>query len=70
MIFDPPVYSLRDFERSHNLSFLRLHKLSALGLGPRTIIIDEKPFITREAAIEFRARIEEYASRHGGRIEL
>jgi hypothetical protein len=42
MIFDPPVYTLRDFQKSHNLSFLQFHKLSEIGLAPRTILIGDK----------------------------
>lgn len=70
MIFDPPAYSLRDFQKSHNLTFLQFHKLRELGLVPRTTLIGDKPFVMREAAAEWRERIEEYAKEHGGRIDL
>jgi hypothetical protein len=70
MIFDPPVYTLKDFKRSHNLTFLQFHKLCEVGLAPRTILIGDKPYVTREAACEWRSMIERYASEHGGKIEL
>ena len=70
MVFDPPVYSLRDFQKSHNLTFLQFHKLRELGLGPRTILIGDKPCVTRESACEWRSMIEQYANEHGGKVEL
>ncbi len=70
MIFDPPVYTLRDFQKSHNLTFLQFHKLRELGLAPRTILIGDKPYVTREAAYEWRSMIERYAEERGGKIEF
>jgi hypothetical protein len=70
MIFDPPVYTLRDFKKSHNLNFLQFHKLQELGLAPRTILIGDRPYVTREAAVSWREAIEKYAAEHGGKIEL
>jgi hypothetical protein len=70
MIFDPPVYTLRDFQRAHNLTFLQFHKLRELGLSPRTILIGDKPYVTREAAAEWRGSIERYAQERGGKIEF
>jgi hypothetical protein len=71
MIFDPPVYTLREFSRSHNLTPVTCHRLfHELGLKPRTVTIGKDQYITRESAIEWRRRVEEYAAQHGGRIEL
>ena len=70
MIFDPPMYVLRDFWKSHNLSFLQYHKLQEMGLAPRTVLIGDKPYVTREAAVQWRERIEQYANEHGGKIEF
>ncbi len=70
MVFDPPTYTLLDFQKAHNLSFLQYHKLRELGLGPRTILIGDKPYVTRESACEWRVRIERYANEHGGKVEL
>lgn len=69
-VFDPPVYTLRDFQRSHNLTFLQFHKLRELGLTPSTTLIGDKGYVMREAAVEWRQRITEYAEEHGGKIEL
>jgi hypothetical protein len=70
MVFDPPIYTLRDFQKSHNLSFLQFHKLRELGLGPRTILIGDRSYVTRESACEWRSMIERYADEHGGKIDL
>ncbi|MGH8580605.1 MAG: hypothetical protein ACREVK_10970 [Gammaproteobacteria bacterium] len=71
MIFDPPIYSLSDFTKTHNLTPVRSHRLfHDLGLKPRMITIGEKQFVTREAAVEWRKMVEDYAEQHGGKIEL
>jgi hypothetical protein len=70
MVFDPPAYGLTDFRKAHNLSFLQFHRLCELGLVPRTVLIGDKPYITREAAAEWRELVEKYAEEHGGRIDL
>jgi hypothetical protein len=56
MVFDPPAYGLTDFRKAHNLSFLQFHRLCELGLVPRTVLIGDKPYITREAAARSDAR--------------
>jgi hypothetical protein len=41
-----------------------------MGLAPRTVLIGDKPYVTREAAAQWRERIEQYADEHGGKIEF
>lgn len=70
-IFDPAMYTISGFWRAHNVNFIQSHKLThELNLGPRVILIGDKGYVTREAAAEWRQKIEEYALAHGGKIEF
>jgi len=69
-LFDPPVYSLDHFEKSHCLNHVLMHRLLQIGLHPQTIIVGTKAMVTREAAAAWRQKITEYAEQHGGKIEL
>jgi hypothetical protein len=68
MIFDPPAYGLADFRKAHNLSFLQFHGLRELALAPRTILIGDKPYITRESAAEWREGSKNTLRSMGGRL--
>jgi len=58
LIGDPPVYSISEFCETHRIARSFLYVLLREGNGPRIMKLGRRTFITREAAAEWRARIE------------
>ncbi len=57
--FDPPVYSVRAFCEAHDISRGYLYQLWSEGAGPRKMKVGRRTLISREAAAEWRRRMEE-----------
>jgi len=55
---DPPVYSVSDFCEAHCIARSFLYLLLREGRGPRVTKLGRRTLITREAAAEWRARME------------
>jgi hypothetical protein len=57
-VTDPPVYSIAEFCETHRIARSFLYVLLREGQGPRVMKLGRRTFITREAAAEWRARME------------
>lgn len=60
---DPPVFSVPAFCESHGISRGYLYQLWSEGAGPRRFKCGRRTLISREAAAEWRRRMEEETAR-------
>jgi hypothetical protein len=56
---DPPLYTVSGFCATHHIARSFLYILLREGRGPRVMKLGRRTFITREAAAEWRARMEQ-----------
>lgn len=56
---DPPIYSVSAFCKAHHIARSFLYQLLREGRGPRVTKLGRRTFVTREAAAEWRRRIEQ-----------
>lgn len=59
---EPPVYTVSAFCAAHHIARSFLYQLLREGRGPRVMKLGRRTFITREAAAEWRARMEKETS--------
>lgn len=55
---DPPVYSVPAFCEAHGISRGYLYELWARGDGPRRMKVGRRTLVSRDAAAEWRRRME------------
>lgn len=55
---EPPLYTVSGFCSAHHIARSFLYQLLREGRGPRIIKLGRRTFITREAAADWRARME------------
>jgi len=55
---DPDCYSIDEFARRHGISRATFYNLQAVGRAPRTMKVGARVLITREAAADWRRRME------------
>ncbi len=61
------TYSVADFCREHSISRAFFYKLLLEGCGPRVMKVGRRTLISREAAEEWRRRMENATHAGGGR---
>jgi predicted DNA-binding transcriptional regulator AlpA len=59
MIGDPPVYTVTGFCEAHHIARSFFYSLLHAGRAPRITKLGRRTFITREAAAEWRTRMEQ-----------
>ena len=64
---DPPIYSVSAFCEAHQIARSFLYQLLREGRGPRVTKLGRRTFVTREAAAEWRRRIEQETHQETGR---
>lgn len=62
---DPPVYSVPEFAAAHGISRSYLYQLWSEGRGPRRFKAGRRTLVSREAAAEWRRRMEEATEQLG-----
>jgi hypothetical protein len=65
--YDPPIYSVSAFCKAHHIARSFLYQLLRDGRGPRVTKLGRRTFVTREAAAEWRRRIEQETRQESGR---
>ena len=53
------AFSVNDFCSAHSISRSFFYRLESKGLGPRTFKIGDRTLISKEAAAEWRAQLEQ-----------
>jgi predicted DNA-binding transcriptional regulator AlpA len=56
---DPPIYSVSAFCEAHHIARSFFYQLLPEGRAPRVTKLGRRTFVTREAAAEWRRRIEQ-----------
>lgn len=59
---EPPLYTVSAFCAAHHIARSFLYQLLREGRGPRVMKLGRRTFITREAAADWRARMERETS--------
>ncbi|HRP94892.1 MAG TPA: hypothetical protein PL143_01450 [Rhodocyclaceae bacterium] len=62
---DKPVYEVPEFCADHGISKVHLYALWKEGRGPRRMKVGRRVFVTREAAAEWRERMERETEQSG-----
>lgn len=55
---DPPIYTVETFCEAHHISRSYLYRLWSEGQGPKRTKLGRRTLISREAAAEWRRRME------------
>ena len=55
---DPPVFSVDSFCRAHDITRSFFYSLVKQGLAPRIMKVGRRTLVSREAAADWRARME------------
>jgi predicted DNA-binding transcriptional regulator AlpA len=64
---DPPFYSVSGFCKAHHIARSFFYQLLREGRAPRVTKLGRRTFVTREAAAEWRRRIEQETQQESGR---
>ena len=59
---EPPLYTVSGFCAAHHIARSFLYQLLREGRGPRVMKLGRRTFITREAAADWRVRMEKATS--------
>lgn len=59
---EPPLYTVSAFCAAHHIARSFLYQLLREGRGPRVMKLGRRTFITREAAADWRMRMEKETS--------
>src|ERR1700712_3330899 len=67
--YDPPISSVSAFCKAHHIARSFFYQLRSEGRAPRVMKLGRRTFVTREAAAEWRRRIEQETSQEIGKDE-